>query len=250
MAMIDYGTLVKVNGKIINEGIMFMEKSDMNIIPVDYAFIDGSNKRTIRDNYFAYTGDSDLMICFHKNCITFVSGDRYLGCVSMGQPWYEKYDSKSIRYGLFNEKLFNPFNCGIDIRFESLIDNQSHIENEEDYETIYEDGKEYKVKSLWKTIKDAYGLSDTYSDSTYKLYKKMCKNIRRQKNFGVSTWGRHYDSQLAPDRFYVTFEYKGNTYEVVTGYGIDWNKSFYNEENMNRFGYTDKEQEFMRRFFE
>lgn len=250
MGMIDYGTLVKVNGKIINEGIMFMEKSDLGIIPVDSAYdeYNPGDVQLIRDKYFAYAGDEELMICFYKNLMTFVSGDKYLGCVSMGQPWHEKYDSKNMRYGLFNEKLFNPFNCGIDVRFESLDPNIQHCERAYDGETIYEDGEELIVKSYWKLIKDAYGLSDVYGSKTYTAYRKMCKNLRRKKNFGWSVWGRHYDEYDVSDRFYVTFQYNGNTYEIVTGYGIDWNRSFYTEENMNRFGYTEKEQEFMRRF--
>lgn len=252
MAMIDYGTLVKKNGKIINEGIMFMKRSDMNIIPVRDAYEDISNKNTdhgIRNGYFAYVGDKDLMICFYKHIITFVSGKNYLGMISMGQPWYEKCDTKFSRYGLFNEKLYNPFGCGIDVRFESLDSDVYNSEQEWDYYTKYFSKEEVKIPSYWKIIKDAYGFEDTNSTTTYKVYKKMCKNLRRQRNFGGSVFGRHYNGKTRSDRFYVTFEYKGNTYEVVTGHGIDWNRSFYTKENMNAYGYTEKEQEFMRRFF-
>ena len=256
MAMMDYGTLVKVNGKIINEGIMFMEKSDMGVYPISDAYEDTSDPTTrheIAEDYFAYVGDEQLMICFYKNRMTFVSGNKYLGSVIMGNPWYCKYDDKYTRYGLFNEKLFNPFNCGINVRFETLSSDAIYrIETERDIVDVWDwrTGNVTEAKSYWKIIKDAYGLSDVRNAKNRKYFNKMCKNIRRCKKYDENWHQRHFATTTVSDRYYVTFEYKGNTYEVVTGYGIDWNRSFYTEDNMTRFGYTEMEQEFMRRFLE
>ena len=256
MAMIDYGTLVKVNGKIINEGIMFMEKSDMGVVPIEYSYEDPSDTETghrIGEEYFAYVGDSDLMLCFFKDRITFISDIKYLGTIYMGKPWYDKYCSKYTRHGLFNEKLFNPFNCGIDVRFETLSSDAIYrIEAERDIVDVWDwrTGNVTEAKSYWKIIKDAYGLSDVRNSKNRKYFNKMRKNIRRCKRIDDNFCQRHFATTTMSDRFYVTFQYKGNTYELVTGYGVDWNLDFYTEDNMTRFGYTEMEQEFMRRFLE
>lgn len=255
MAMIDYGTLVKKNGNLVNEGIMFMDKSDMGVVPVEDAYKDVSDaysREPIREDYFAYVGDEDLMICFYKNQMTFVSGNQYLGCVYLGQPWYGKYDDKYTRYGLFNEKLFNPFNCGIDVQFEPISADSIYIvEQERDTVDLWDwrTGDVTEAKSYWKMIKDAYGLSDVRDSKNRKYYKKMCKNIRRCKKIDENWYQRHFATTTVSDRYYVVFEYKGNTYEVLTGYGIDHNRDFYeDEEALTRYGFTEMEREFCRRF--
>ena len=255
MAMIDYGTLVKKNGKIINAGVMFMDKSDMGVTPVLDAYEDVSNSETshaISKEYFAYVGDEELMICLYKNRMTFVSGNKYLGNIIMGNPWYNsKYDDRYTKYCLFNERLFNPFNCGINVSFETLSGDAIYrVEAEQDIVDVWDwrTGNMTEQKSYWKIIKDAYGLSDVRDFNNRKYFNKMCKNICRCKKIDENWYQRHFATTTVSDRYYVVFEYKGNTYEIVTGYGIDHNLDFYIEENMTRFGYTGMEQEFMKRF--
>ena len=254
MGMIDYGTLVKKNGKIINAGTMFMDKSDIGVMPEEDAYEDISNPDTrheIAEDYFAYIGDEELMICFYKMCMTFVSGNQYLGSIVMGNPHCSRYDDKYTRYALFNENLFNPFNCGIDVQFMTLSGDAIYkVEMERDIVDVWDwrTGDVTEAKSYWKMIKDAYGLSDVRDFRNRKYFNKMCKNIRRCKKIDENWYQRHFATTTVSDRYYVVFEYKGNTYEIVTGYGVDWNLDFYTEENMTRLGYTGMEQEFMRRF--
>jgi prepilin-type N-terminal cleavage/methylation domain-containing protein len=147
------------------------------------------------------------------------------------------------------EKFINPFDCGIDVRVDALED-IFRTETAEDFDNdeFFGHGTSY-----WRLTKDAYGITDNYSYNSKKYYTKMKKNIRRVKQLEKldkrASW-KHYDNTSYPGRYYITFEYNGNTYEIVTGHGVDSSKSFYTDNNMDRFGYTTKEKEFMRRYME
>lgn len=240
MAMIDYGTMVKVNGKIVNNGIGFMCKTDTGYVPC----------ADIVENYFASVGDKNLIISFYKMSIAFFRNEQEIGRIHCEEP----YESGKVRkhnymYSLPHEKFINPFDCGIDVRVDALED-IFRTENTEDFDNdeFFGHGTSY-----WRLTKDAYGITDNYSCDSKKYYTKMKKNIRRVKQLEKldkrASW-KHYDGVSYPGRYYITFEYNGNKYEIVTGYGVDSSKSFYTDNNMDRFGYTAKEKEFMRRYME
>lgn len=68
MAVIDYGALLRVDGKFINKNKdLFMETSDTGYTPPE----------KIQD-YFVYAGDKNLLLAFYKGIIAAVKGEVYL----------------------------------------------------------------------------------------------------------------------------------------------------------------------------
>ena len=80
MAMIDYGSVVKKNGKIIQTE-MFMDMKDIVGFEIDsipyrhfnefeQKYVDDDIK--IKDEFFSYIGDNELLLCIYKCSIYFV----------------------------------------------------------------------------------------------------------------------------------------------------------------------------------
>lgn len=64
MAGIDYGALLRVNGKLINKDVAFMESSDTGYICKEATSKDGSID--VDGNYFVYAGDESFLVVFYK----------------------------------------------------------------------------------------------------------------------------------------------------------------------------------------
>ena len=80
MAMIDYGSVVKKNGKIIQTE-MFMDMKDaveFEIDSIPYRHFNTFEQKyidydiEIKDKFFSYVGDSELLLCIYKCSIYFV----------------------------------------------------------------------------------------------------------------------------------------------------------------------------------
>lgn len=91
MAMIDYGSVVKKNGAIIQKEI-FMDMKEavgFTIKNIQYSYIRNDydkdyniiRKRKYTDivdvdgNYFSYIGDKDLLVCVYKGTLMFISNN-------------------------------------------------------------------------------------------------------------------------------------------------------------------------------
>lgn len=75
MAMIDYGAILKINGKQINDS-MFMECPDW--VP-EFCRNDSYVDQRIKNNYFVYAGDYDFYICFYKTYAVVCSRNKVIG---------------------------------------------------------------------------------------------------------------------------------------------------------------------------
>ena len=79
MAMVDYGAILKVDGKIINDSL-FMEITDTGTIPPEKVHDDRYNcDINIAGNYFAYGGDKDFMMVFYKCWFFGITQEKIIG---------------------------------------------------------------------------------------------------------------------------------------------------------------------------
>lgn len=94
MAMIDYGSIVKKNGVIIQKD-MFMDMKEavgFTIEELEYSYttnqydedynVIGQKQCTetikINGDYFSYIGDKELLICIYKGALVFISNNRII----------------------------------------------------------------------------------------------------------------------------------------------------------------------------
>lgn len=77
MATIDYGALLRVDGKLINRGQMFMDSSDTGYICEKALHSDGKYY-DIDGDYFVYAGDQNFMIVFYKGSFKVISHEKVI----------------------------------------------------------------------------------------------------------------------------------------------------------------------------
>ena len=79
MAMIDYGAILRVDGKIVNLDQMFMDCADTGYI-CQQAY-DEKQKQIIdiQYNYFAYAGDANFLLVFYKECFNVIHQNKIIG---------------------------------------------------------------------------------------------------------------------------------------------------------------------------
>lgn len=74
MAMIDYGSVVKKNGKIIQKE-MFMDMKEAVGFEID-SLQEGIEGKTLIDgDWFSYMGDEELLVCTYKTQVLIVSNN-------------------------------------------------------------------------------------------------------------------------------------------------------------------------------
>lgn len=89
------------------------------------------------------------------------------------------------------------------------------------------------TKAPWEKI------LNIFNSGTDIIIECIDHNIRQDK-YGI----KYYS-----DRYHVQFEYKGNTYDIYTGYGIDSRIEVYNRIKFSAYGYTEKEREVLDNVF-
>lgn len=106
MAMMDYGALAFKNGKLISTGV-FTPMIDMvgwEDTDKDVCESDPTKTLDLKDNYFAYVGDSDCTLAFYKEQIVIVSryydgafryDHEYLNCTHYTWSKWEDYACRS-----------------------------------------------------------------------------------------------------------------------------------------------------------
>lgn len=83
MAMIGYGAILRVDGKIINHS-MFMDVSDTGCKPVDMVEINGVTVNFGGD-FFVYAGDEKFMVAAYKVILCVVSNGKVIW---YKRPWH------------------------------------------------------------------------------------------------------------------------------------------------------------------
>lgn len=210
MSMIDYGVIIKKNGEFINKDKGLFMKCP-NFVHDKY-----------RDNYFCYLGDKDCYVMTYKGClIVVINGEMEWIC----------YDSPFLSQTRYCEN-FN-------IKIEHLDKNYVY-EYYEDYGKSWEelvDEYYYYPKYDGERSYDPYDLE--YGNEFYKRMLKIKKQMSRTKGICY---------KYLTNRYRATWEYKGDKYEIIFGYGID-NKEDVWYNIRDKWKYTDNERSIIDEWF-
>lgn len=224
MAMIDYGAILRVNGKFINKNKeMFMESSDTGYVckKASYNYDGEEHEVDIDGNYFVYAGDENFLLCFYKSMAYIIHNNKVI---------------KSIWNNPFLSETFYFDNLP-SVTIEHL-DKNTYIEPIESLGTW-----ENYVKENWIGATGKEKLSELENGSKrYKLFCKRLKGIARERK-NSDKWHK-YKTQ----RWKATWEYNGNKYEVIYGYGIEPNKEVWNNCKYD-YGFTDVERKIIDKWF-
>lgn len=216
MAMIDYGALLRVDGKLINEGEMFMDSSDTGYVCEKACYMKHGEEINIDKNYFVYAGDEELLLCFYKCLCLVISKNKVIKSI-----WKTPFAS---------ETFFLPNNVNLKI---SHLDKELRVEplmeatNFEDYakETWGELYTNNPCHEMWKYER--------------KWFRKMMSLAHVYKNIGY---------KYRSNRYLAEWDYKGKHYEVIFGYGIDSDKECWNRIK-NGYGFSDSERKIIDEWF-
>lgn len=77
MAMVDYGVIAKINGKIVTKSLFTPMKDTMGI-----SIEKADDGTTIDGNHFVFLGDRDFYIGIYKGCITIYNDTKNIHCIS------------------------------------------------------------------------------------------------------------------------------------------------------------------------
>lgn len=221
MAMIDYGALLRVDGKFINKNTnMFMETSDTGYIAKGIIDTDGEI-RDIDGNYFVYAGDEHFCVAFYKGMYKVTSDGKVIYT-----NWNMCFDSETHYF----KELPNLKILRLSPKYETVL-----IESQglwEDY-----------VREHWEGATGKEKLVDL-QDGT-KIYKRFIKNAKRIAY--VNKHGGCYKTR--PYRFLAEWDYNGHHYEVIFGYGIDNNEGSWNAIKDKYYGFREEEKKIINEWF-
>ncbi|MBS5083240.1 MAG: hypothetical protein KH031_24155 [Clostridiales bacterium] len=219
MAMIDYGALLRINGKFINKNIgLFMNQSNTGYILEKARYKNSSvNDKyiNINGNFYVYAGDKNLLLTFHKGSFYVISNGIIL---------------KSISFVPFIAETFYINDISIKV---------AHLEpdiqaNSDKIETW----KEF-VRNNWI---NATGEEKIYDlEHGFQEYKRFIKRVKRARRNSIYKY--------RTNRWNVEWKYNGDKYEVIFGYGIDPNIETWNEIKNNSYGFTEKEINIIDKWF-
>ena len=197
MAMIDYGALLRVDGKFINKNKnMFMDSSDTGYI-CEKAVDENGEKYDINGNYFVYAGDKNLLLVFYKGIFKVISNEKIIF-----SKWNLPFNSETFFLdGLPNIKV-------------SRLSKYYEYEKDKSLGTWQD-----FVRERWIDATGKEKLSEL--EGGFKAYKRFIKHLK------VVARSKGYKTR--PYRFIAEWNYNGHNYEVIFGYGIEpdekvWNK--------------------------
>jgi len=144
MAAIDYGSIVKVNGKMVQTN-MFMDMRKSVGYSIDKTVYNGV-LATIDGNYFSYIGDYGFTVCVYKTCLVFLNGGEIVKVIhgTDNDFPYEKFMHKEIINGVFITIKQNKHENRFKLRF---------WYNNNLYECIYGYGVDLNLK-YWYNLKN------------------------------------------------------------------------------------------------
>lgn len=214
MAMIDYGAILRVDGKIVNKEELFMECSDTGYVCEKAYYPETDKWYDIDGNYYVYAGDDNFLVVFYKEYFSVISKGIYLGS-HMATNFVKEtmmFDGlPTITVEHIDKKMYMP---------KWLIEDNAVEDWEFEWWT-----ERYGIRKA-RLLKDRW-------------IKKHRRNLKDKSML------RYNGKQLA------TWEYNGKKYECVFGYGVDSSEKLWNEGTFQKdYNYTDKEIEFIGKWFE
>lgn len=221
MAVIDYGALLRVDGKFINKNAdMFMNCSDTGYVAKNIIDTDGQ-VRDMDGNYFVYAGDEHFCVAFYKGMYKVISDGKVIY-----SNWDMPFDSET--------HLFDDLP---DIKVSRLSPEYEIVPMEswgswEDF-----------VKEHWIGTNGKEKLSElSNGHKAYKRFKRHAKKVGYVNKHGGAYKDRPY-------RFLAEWDYNGHHYEVIFGYGIDNNEEVWDEIKNEHYGFRDDEKKIIDKWF-
>ena len=223
MSFIDWGAILRVNGKFINKNKdLFMNCSDTGYICEKAEYPDGT-VRDISGNYFVYAGDENFLIVFYKGIFHVIHNNKIIY-----SDWNISFNSETFYFeGLPTLKV-------------------EHLDENIYFDPVESAGTwEDYVREQWIGATGKEKLSELENGSKrYKRFKKNLKRIARERK-NPSRWYRY-----KTDRWLATWEYNGKKYEVIFGSGIDPNEKVWNDIKYDCYRFTDVERQIIDSWFE
>ena len=213
MAMVNYGALLRVDGKLINKNQdMFMTTSDTGYVAKNILDDDGEAK-DIDGNFFAYAGDEHFCIAFYKGLYKVISDGKVI-YTNWGMPFNSETHLFPNLPTLKVSRLSKYYE----------VEKMDSWGNWKDY-----------VREHWEDTTGDEPLSELAGGT--KAYKRFRKHAKRV-NY-VNTHGGLYKSR--PYRFLAEWDYNGHHYEVIFGYGIDNDETVWNEIKHRAYSFRPEE---------
>lgn len=226
MSCIDYGAILKVNGKFINKNYdLFMDCSDTGYVCEKATYFDSYEMKEkefdIDGNYYVYAGDEEFMLCFYKGSICVISHNRIIHTV-----YYSPFLSETFYINGFPHVKVEHLDKNTYIELESLGTWSDYI------------------KENWIGATGDEKLSKLQNGKRhYKWFRKRLKSIVRERKHPT------YYSKYKTSRWKATWDYNGNHYEVIFGCGIDPNEDVWNRIKFDTYNFTDIEREIIDEWF-
>ena len=191
MAFIDYGALLRVDGKFINKDTdLFMDASDTGYVCDTAIDLDGSEIK-VDGNYYIYAGDENLLICFYKTGLVIISGGKVIKRI-----WRPQFASETLK---------DP-----DCRFPLLSIRRLDPEKRKPHG--WEHWEEYAAERYGTPLAGYLPLNKLQrGEKIFRTWMRQAKRHRRAAK------RKYYYSA----RYLAEWDHGGRHYEVIFGYGID-----------------------------
>lgn len=225
MSMIDYGAMLRVNGKFVNKEHFFMEYSDTGYT-CKVATDEWGNEVDIDRNYFVYAGDEDFMVVFYKGLCRFISHNKILKSI---------WDTPFISETIIDPDGIYP---NVEIRH---LDTKLYREKAEPLEPLSE-----WICSGWVGATGNERISDLQNG--WKYYKQRLKQAKRI--YRLNKNGRCYSFRT--NRYVATWNHNGKQYECIYGYGVDPSREIwdYIKDGNHGYNFTETERKIIDEWYE
>lgn len=211
MAFIDWGAILRVNGKFINKNEeLFMKCSDAGYV-CEKATDKNGNMYDIDGNYFVYAGDKDFMLVFYKGYAHIISNEKIIYTVSWSPFIRETFyfdGHPNVTVELLDKELKKK--CYIDPFDEEEIEDWiNHLGKKKTDKLVFKRNKD--IRTAWR--------------------KQTCLYVRKLH------------------RWLATWTHNGNKYEVIFGRGIDPSEKCWNDIKFEYYDFSDVEREIIDNWF-
>lgn len=218
MAMIDYGAILRVDGKIINHEL-FMETSDTGYVPETATYRDGIEIR-IKDNFYVYAGDKDFMMVFYKGAFYGIHN---------GEIIMSDYNIPFVSVTYKRE--------GVPVVTIRHLDPNLYAVQYDDYGQSWKD----YVKESWIGATGDEEICQLQNGrERHKWFLRYKKRIARNKNCAY---------KYRTNRYVASWTHNGKSYEVIFGYGIDPDVSVWRDIKNKFYYFTDIEKKIIDGWF-